>query len=82
MLYKIIVNCISSRLKGIMPWIISKCQSAFVPNRLIFYSTIIAFETLHTIKWSIKGRKGRQLSNWICVRRMIGLSGISWNLCC
>ncbi len=58
MIYKIIATVLANRLKKILPQIISKSQSAFVPSRLISDSILIAFETLHHLQHMKRGRHG------------------------
>ena len=55
--YKVISKVLSSRLKIILPDIISHHQSAFVPGRLITYNILLAYECIHTMK-NKKGKRG------------------------
>jgi hypothetical protein len=48
LVYKIITKILASRLKTMLPKIISPMQSAFVPPRNIQDNTILAHELLHT----------------------------------
>lgn len=45
-------------LKSVLPAIISKQKSAFIPGRLITDNIIIAFEALHTVTTLQWGKKG------------------------
>ncbi len=51
--YKIAAKILASRLKGILPRIVSPWQDAFVPGRLIQDNTIIAQEVVSSMKKSI-----------------------------
>ncbi|XP_059430102.1 uncharacterized protein LOC132163748 [Corylus avellana] len=55
--YKIITKILATRLKTLLPKIISPLQSAFVPSRNIQDNTILAHELLHSFK-SKKGKGG------------------------
>ncbi|KAK4381552.1 putative mitochondrial protein [Sesamum angolense] len=56
--YKITSKSIANRLKPLLDNIISSCQAAFVPGRLITDNVLLAFEVNHylnTKKWGEKG---------------------------
>ncbi|MCH83857.1 hypothetical protein A2U01_0004683 [Trifolium medium] len=53
---KIVTKTIANRIKVVLPSIISPQQSAFIPGRLIFDNTLLAFEVFHHIK-HLKNKK-------------------------
>ena len=57
-IYKIISKVLANRLKQILLAIISPTQSAFVPRCLITDNILLAYETLHTMHYRKKGKKG------------------------
>lgn len=57
-LSRIISKVFASRLKQILPDVISTSQSAFLSDRLIIDNILVAFETMHHINQRQKGKDG------------------------
>jgi len=57
-LLKIVTKTIANRIKGILNTIVSPQQSAFLPHRLNFDNTILAYETFHYLKTHKNKMKG------------------------
>lgn len=56
--YKVNYKMITTRLKVILPDIISPTQSAFIPVRTIIDNILVAYECFHKIKKKRTGREG------------------------
>lgn len=57
-IYKIISKTIANRLKKIIPKLVFETQSAFMSERLISDNILVAFETLHHLKYKRNGKTG------------------------
>ena len=57
-IYKMVSKVIANRLKPMLNKIILETQSAFVAERLITDSILIAYESLHHMKTSCTGKTG------------------------
>lgn len=55
---KIVSKVLANRLKKILPEMISKSRSSFVPSRQITDNVLVAIETMHCIDQRWKGKKG------------------------
>jgi len=56
-IFKIISKVLANKMKKIMGTIISDCQSAFVPERVIADNILISFKILHYMKTKRRGNK-------------------------
>ena len=56
---RILSKVIANRLKLVLPIVISKAQSAFVPNWLITNNTSVAYELLHRMRNRRQGKVGQ-----------------------
>ena len=56
-LYKILLKVLASRLKKVLPQLITEHQSAFTKSRLISDNILVAFESLHSMQ---KHRSGKE----------------------
>lgn len=56
-IYKLIYNSITNRLKMFLPSLISKSQSAFVPGRQISDNILIVYELIHFFRRKKKGKR-------------------------
>lgn len=80
--YKLISKILTNQLKLVLPSIISKHQSAFVPRRLIMDNTLVAYEALHTMATRMKGRKGYMAIKVDMSKAYDRSNGASWKALC
>lgn len=57
-IYKVVSKVLANRLKGILDFIISASQSAFIPGRLITDNILVSYEVMHYMKRKIAGKAG------------------------
>ncbi|KAK6153718.1 hypothetical protein DH2020_013357 [Rehmannia glutinosa] len=57
-IFRVITKVIANKLKLILPDIILKNQSVFIPGRLITDNAMSAFEIFHSMKKKVKGKCG------------------------
>ena len=57
-LYKIVSKVLANILKTVLPIVISKNQSAFIPGRVITDNIMIAFKVCHYLRRKRQGRRG------------------------
>ena len=57
-IYKLVSKVLANRLKCILPSIVSENQSAFQAGRVIIDNILMAFETLHYMKYHQSGKSG------------------------
>lgn len=58
-IYKLVSKIFVNKLKSYMDSIISSSQSTFIPSKIIKDNILITHELLHTMKYNIKGKKGK-----------------------
>ena len=58
-MYRILAKVLANRLKKILPEVVNKSQSAFVPRRLITDNVLVAFELMYHINQKRKGKDGQ-----------------------
>lgn len=56
--YKVVSKVLTNRLKGIIGYIISKSQSAFIPGILISDKIMLSYEVMQYKKWKVSGKAG------------------------
>lgn len=88
LIYKIVSKCLTIRMKPVMDFVISECQSAFVGVRQIFDNAIVGFECMHKLRGQTSGNSGYcclkldmskayDCVEWEFVRRMMLRMGFS-----
>lgn len=72
---RVVSRVLANRVKGILPYIISDAQSAFVPDRLITDNMAVAYEMLHGLRNRRQGRVGHMAVKLDISKAMIAWSG-------
>lgn len=57
-LYRILAKVLANRIKPVLPKLISKALSTFVPGRSNLYNILVAFEMIHYLKRRKHGKLG------------------------
>lgn len=57
-LVKIITKVLANRMKFVLENVVSECQSAFIPRRVISDNIMVAYEMIHYLKQKRRGKEG------------------------
>lgn len=55
---KIITKVMTNRMKNMLDGVVSECQSAFIPGRIITDNIMVGFEMIHYLKRKRRGNDG------------------------
>lgn len=55
-IYKVVLKCLSNRMKLVMDKVITQTQSAFIGGQQIFDNAILGYECIHKLQKQVSGR--------------------------
>lgn len=87
-LVRIVTKVMANRMKGMLDCVISECQSAFIPGRLITDNVMVGFEMIHYLKRKRRSKNGNMALKidmtkaydrieWVYLRELLNKMGFN-----